>query len=121
MQQRSGLAHVPGQARWLHVTIVAIVLDEQGSIACFQHTVSCQIRGQSAGTPLLGFLHREITESLGNGCIRHEQHCQLREELYLSPASKDIPGLAAPPPGGWSRLLWSGSESEAGKTRTMEV
>ena len=67
LQQLTGLPHVPGQARWLHVTIMAIVLDEQGSVGCFQHTVSCQIRRQLARTPLLAFLHRKITEGFGNG------------------------------------------------------
>ena len=110
-QKGTCLPNVCSQARWLHVTVVAIVLDEQCCSSCFQHTMRCEVRAQAAGTPLLAFLNREIPESLGNGLTRHEQHCQLREELYLSPTSEDLPRLA---PGWRSQIRRSLSDREAG-------
>ena len=95
--------------------IMAVLLDKQGSIGCFEHTVSCQIRGQSAGTPLFRLLHRKIAKSLGNGHIRHQQNGQLAEELRLSPAPQTLPRSTPPPPEGRNGGRQSGSEKKAQK------
>ena len=93
----------------------------QSSTCSFQHTVCCEIWAQSAGTPLFAPLNRKIAEGRGNGLIRHEQHGQLGEELYLSPTLKDVPRPALQPPRRWSRSRQSSSNSEARKIRTRAM